>query len=172
MIIWFLTIKLRQMDAARPGGSRIETVRIQLNDGFIDPNTNQPYPDVIDRSQTGFDPGSGFNPDGTFTEGGVINYNQDANGLGAEMGVFMAPTFPDKPIPGIPGTTLSTDNIAMQARTVLELKAGLYRLAVNSDDGFGVTAGPLPEDVFALRAGAFDTDRGQGTTPFAVAVLE
>src|SRR5207245_2294540 len=97
------TIKLRQMDVARPGGNQIATVRTQLNDGFLDPATGQPYPDLIDRSQTGFEPGSGFNPDGTFTEARVINYNQDANGVGAEMGVFVAPNFPDKPIPGIPG---------------------------------------------------------------------
>jgi hypothetical protein len=165
------TIKLRQMEVARPGGNLIQTVRTQLSDGFIDPNTSQPYPDLVDRSQTGFQPpGSGFQLDGTFTELGIINYNQDANGVGAEMGAFVAPDFPDKPIPGIPGTSSSTDNIAMQARTVLELKAGLYRFAVNSDDGFGVTVGSNPQDAFALRAGAFDADRGQATTEFSIVV--
>lgn len=166
------TIKLRQMDVARPGGSTLATVRDQLNDKLIDPGTGQPFPDLIDRSQTGFEPGSGFKPDGTFTETGVINYNQDALGVGAEMGVFVGPAVPDKPIPGIPGTSAITDYIALQARTVLDLKAGVYRFGVNSDDGFGVTAGPNPQDAFALLAGAFNADRGQGTTEFSVAVAE
>lgn len=166
------TIKLRQLEGTRPGGNNLTTVRAQLSDALIDPASNQPFADLIDRSQSGFDPGSGFKPDGTFTEVGVINYNQDANGVGNEAGVFVAPNFADKPIPGIPGTSGSTDQIALQARTVLDLKAGVYRFAVNSDDGFGVTAGSNPADAFALQAGAFNADRGQGTTEFSVAVAE
>src|SRR5439155_15482180 len=149
------TTQLLKNDTGGPGGNKIENELIKVNDGFLDPNTTQPHTDLVDRSQTGFAPGSGFNPDGTFTEAGVINYNQVAPGA-AEFGVFRAPDYPDKPIPGIPGTTFSDDNIAMHARTVLELKAGLYRLGVNSDDGFGVTVAANPEDVFALRAGAFN----------------
>src|SRR5439155_8610071 len=169
------TLKLRQMGVARPGGGNVDSVRRQLNDEYIDPGTGMPYADLIDRSQTGFQPpGSGFNPDGTFTEAGFINYNQDANGVGAEAGVFVAPDFPDKPIPGIPGTTLDTDNIAMQARTYLELKAGLYRFGVNSDDGFRVTAESAPQDLLrsTLISGEFNADRGQATTFFYVFAQE
>ena len=68
------TLKLRQMSGARPGGSTINTVRAQLEDTLIDPSTGQPFTDSIDRTQTGFTPaGSKFNPDGSFTEAGVIN---------------------------------------------------------------------------------------------------
>lgn len=165
------TIKLRMMSVARPGGNSLATVRTQLNDGFVDPGTGQPYQDLIDRSQTGFPAGSRFNADGTFTEGGVINYSEVAPG-GAEFGDFRAPAFPDKAIPGIPGIDGSNDNIAMEARTVLELKAGVYRFAVNSDDGFGVTVVLNSQDAFAFQAGAFDADRAQARTEFTVAVAE
>ena len=162
------TLRLRQMAVARPGGGNVDSVRGQLNDEYIDPATGMPYDDLIDRTQTGFQPpGSGFNPDKTFTETGFINYNQDANGVGAEAGVFTADNgFADKPIPGIPGTTLDSDNIALQARTYLELKAGLHRFAVNSDDGFRVTAESVPQDILRTTsiAGEFNADRGQGTT--------
>jgi len=168
-------IKLRQMDVARPGGGNVDSVRRQLDDLYIDPSTSLPYADAIDRSQTGFQPpGSGFNPDGTFTEVGFINYSQDANGIGAEAGAFIAPNFPDKPIPGIPGTSLLTDNIAMQARTYLELNAGLYRFGVNSDDGFRVTAESVPQDLLrtTLISGEFNADRGQANTFSYVFVQE
>ncbi len=164
-------LKLRQSDTARPGGSTLTTVRQQLNDTLIDPSTGAPLVDVIDRSQTGFAGGSGFNANGTFTETGVINYNQDA-GTGADAGEFRDPTATDKPIPGVPGTSGSTDNIAMDARTVLDLKAGLYRFGVNSDDGFGVFVGSNPEDAFSVLAGAFNADRGAATTQFTVFVAE
>ena len=170
------TLKLRQMAAARPGGGFVDSVRRQLNDEYIDPATGLPYDDLIDRTQTGFQPpGSGFNPDKTFTEVGFINYNQDANGVGMEAGVFTANNgFADKPIPGIPGTTLDTDNIAMQARTYLELKAGAYRFGVNSDDGFRVTAESAPQDILRSTSisGEFNADRGQGTTFFYVVAQE
>lgn len=168
-------LKLRQMDVARPGGGNVDSVRLQLDDLYIDPGTGLPYTDVIDRSQTGFQPpGSGFNPDGTFTEVGFINYSQDANGVAAEAGAFVAPNFPDKPLPGIPGITASTDNMAMQARTYLELKAGLYRLGVNSDDGFRVSAESVPQDILrtTLISGEVNADRGQATTLSYIFVQE
>src|SRR6185369_16428686 len=104
----------------------------------------------IDRTQAGIEPGSGFNADGTFTDVGAINYNQAA-ALGTSVGNFTdANGYADKPIPGIPGLSATDDNVAMQAVTYLDLKVGVYQLAVRSDDGFRVSCGPGPQDAFSL----------------------
>src|SRR5688572_29942727 len=58
----------------------------------------------------------------------VINLNQAEGGAG---------NFPeDGLMPGIPGTGTSTDNIAAEILTWLELPAGEISVGVNSDDGF------------------------------------
>jgi hypothetical protein len=168
-------LKLRQMEVARPGANNLPAPLIQLNDGFIDPLTGQPYVDQIDRTQAGGEPGSIFNADGSFSEVGAINYNEEALGLAAEQGVFRAPDFPDKPIPGaIQNATAANDianNIAMLAVTILDLKSGVYRFAVNSDDGFLFTL-DNPFDAFANRLSVVDGGRGQASTFFDFLVNE
>lgn len=89
----------------------------------------------------------------------VINLNQDTT----ERGNFV----PDEIMPGIPGTTLSTDNIAAEVLTWLELPVGEIIMGVNSDDGFRVTiGGASPKDPFATRVGEFDAGRGAADTIF------
>ena len=66
----------------------------------------------------------------------VINLGQD----GTDIGAFN----PTALIPGIPGsgTINNTDNIVGEFITYVEFPAaGFYRMGVNSDDGFRVTAG-------------------------------
>lgn len=97
---------------------------------------------------------------------GVINFNQDAPG---DAGAFNATTgSEDAIIPGIPGLETSTDGIAAEILTYIELPAGLTTMIFNSDDGFRTTAG-LVEDVFLGQlAGQFVGGRGASDTVFSV----
>jgi hypothetical protein len=88
---------------------------------------------------------------GIFPISSVINWNQDAAGIGAEAGNFTAdstPAFPDSAIPGIPGIgkeSSATDNVAGEIVTYVEFPtAGIYTMGVTSDDGFTVEAGDQP----------------------------
>src|SRR2546430_14963881 len=60
--------------------------------------------------------------------------------------------WPDEQTPGVPGPDLSQDYYVLLASTILDLKAGLYRMGVNSDDGFVVTSDD-PRDVFTAQSG-------------------
>ena len=91
-----------------------------------------------------------------------INFNEAAGGT--DQGVFRSPTWPDEQTPGVPGPDLSQDYYVLLASTILDLKAGLYRMGVNSDDGFVVTS-DNPRDVFTAQFGTAG-DRGQATTLF------
>src|SRR5438552_12051007 len=106
----------------------------QLRSFLIDWMTGAPYVNHV----------VGGTPLGSFVDADVINWNQEV-GIGgiAEFGNFRStstPPFPDEAIPGIPGDEGSTDNIAAELVTYLDLPAGLIRLGVNSDDGFRVTS--------------------------------
>jgi hypothetical protein len=96
-----------------------------------------------------------------------VNFEQDL----AEAGNFKtsaeAPqNVDDLGIPGIPGTTSSTDNIAAEALTFLEIPApGVYTMVVNSDDGFQVSAGTTNTPV-QLVLGKFDGGRGATDSQF------
>ena len=57
---------------------------------------------------------------------------------------------------GIPGTTLSTDSYVAEMQTYLNLKGGVYRFGVNSDDGFKVSVARSPGDVNGLVLGSFN----------------
>ena len=77
----------------------------------------------------------------------IINWNRDAEGLGAEQGNFIAPAHPDQLIPGMPGigggnmSELGFGDIAAEIITYVEFPAsGYYRMGINSDDGFRMQA--------------------------------
>lgn len=157
-------VRMHQIEVARPGGNNLPAPLLQLANQLIDSATSQPYPNVID---TSLEPGKWTGS--TFTEADVINYNQDArDNPAAGAGNFR----PDLPIPGIPGTGGSTDNIAMEATTFLELPAGVYRMGVNSDDGFVVGTALNPKDILPLRLGLFDGGRGSADSLFNFVVEE
>jgi hypothetical protein len=168
-------ILLHQIEVGRPNlwgtgdGNNLPAPLYQLHDMYLDPATGSPRENLIDSFFFGeFEKWTGP----IFAEDGVINYNQDSrDNTEAGTGVFT----PDKPIPGIPGFTLSTDNIAMRAATVLELKRGIYRMAVNSDDGFVVAAGANSRDILNVyegRLGIFNGGRGAATTAFNCVIEE
>ena len=111
-------------------------------------------------------PGANENLPLFFEVPGVINMNQDAPG---EIGNFnFSNGFEDQIIPGIPGIEFSTDGIAAEILTFIELPAGLTTMIFNSDDGFITTAGNL-EDIFDRQvAGLFGAGRGAADTVFQV----
>jgi hypothetical protein len=101
-----------------------------------------------------------------FAISGVINENQNDGG---ESGNFT----PDFAMPGIPGTTGSTDNIAVEVLTWLDLPVGTITMGVNSDDGFRVTIGGAnPTDQFGTVVGFYDAGRGAADTIFSFQITK
>jgi hypothetical protein len=66
----------------------------------------------------------------------------------------------------------AVDEIAVLAYTYLDLAAGTYRMVVNSDDGFRVSAGATAEDASGLTLGVFDGGRGASDSAFEFVVTE
>ena len=127
----------------------------QLAGTLVDTNTSLPY---VNEALPGPGPG------GTYVDPDVINWNQDAGT--AEIGDFVAPTHPDEPIPGIPGSGGHNDNIAAEIFAYVPLKAGLNRMGVNSDDGFRLTIS-TNANTNAPIVGVFDARRGSADTLFS-----
>jgi len=78
----------------------------------------------------------------------------------------------DDVMPGIPGSTGSTDGIAADIITYVQLPAGKTTLIVNSDDGFRTTAGQINDVFKAQLAGEFVGGRGASDTVFTVYTTE
>jgi hypothetical protein len=103
----------------------------------------------------------------------TVNFEQNATDVSsAEAFSSLNPVdgpIPNDAIPGIwPGEY--NDHIVTEVVTYLRLNAGLYRMAVASDDGFTVRcqqAGPR-----ALQLGSFDGGRGYAETRFEFLVQE
>jgi hypothetical protein len=95
----------------------------------------------------------------------VLNYNIPANNNGRVQ--------PDNLFPGIPGRTGSTENMAMEALTYLDLQPGVYSFSVNSDDGFRVSpATSVLDPRNSITLGEFSGGRGSSDTIFRFRVLE
>jgi hypothetical protein len=145
--------RIHQMPVPRyPDEGSLIAIERQLADGFIDPNTGLPYANNAGVS--------------TFTDE-VINWNQ-AKPNGNDIGIFRADAvppadWPDEAIPGTDSTASDPDHIAVEFLTILDLPVGSYQLGVNHDDGFKLTAGAEPRDVF--NATLLSTDRGALDTP-------
>ena len=91
----------------------------------------------------------------------AINLDQDAGSAGGFAD--------DVAIPGIPGSTDSTDNIAAEFVTFVNLDRGVHRFGVNSDDGFKVSVGSNPRDTFAM---VLASNGGVSDTSFDFAIEE
>jgi hypothetical protein len=151
--------RMHQIGVPRAPGDRnsIANAEKQFVNGFIDPATNDPYPNLA------ADPGT---PDGAYAIPTVINWNQDAPADAGNFGAASTPAREDAPFPGIDIFT-NSDDIVSEMLTFLELKAGVvYRMGVNSDDGFKVTVGKNPRDVFSMILGSFNTGRAATDTTF------
>ena len=125
--------------------------------GFIDPATSLPYENLADLTAA---------TDGVFVDENVINWNQDAPTAIGNFSANSTPPMEDEPVPGIPGTTLSTDSYVAEMQTYLNLKGGVYRFGVNSDDGFKVSVARSPGDVNGLVLGSFNGGRGSADSIF------
>jgi hypothetical protein len=117
-------------------------------------------------------PASIFSGSGPFQ---LINFNQDDMG---NAGAFRLDTgYPDVGLQtaGLMSTN-HTDQISMEIVTCLEFaQAGVVNMGVNSDDGFRVTAGLMPQDN-TLELGVFEGGRGATTadpqSPFSFLVTQ
>lgn len=107
--------------------------------------------------------GTGDNALLQFVVSTIINFNQDLVSIG---------NIPDDAgIPGIPGITGSTDGIAAEALTWLDIPEGTHTLIVNSDDGFRLTmGGASPKDALATFVGEFNGGRGAADTVMSIRV--
>jgi hypothetical protein len=99
-------------------------------------------------------PGTGPDLPLTFQIPTVINLDIDGVPRGSMAG--------DRMVPGLPGLTGRTDNVAASVGAWLGLEAGVpYTVVVNSDDGFRfLLGGTTPEDQFGRQIGRFDGPRG------------
>lgn len=116
---------------------------------------------------------------GPFNIDGIINLNRDAVGLGAEIGDFQSPDYPDAPIPGVdglwqtdPALTQGFDNVAAEITGVLDLTKGVYTFGVNSDDGFRVTFGASQFDVLNTTYGLYEGGKGASDVLFTVVAFD
>ena len=120
--------------------------------------------DLAELVLSGMHPQQGANIAGMpcFVENNVINYNWELNNLGQLI--------PDLPIPGVRISPLfNSDNFVFEALTYLDLKAGIYRLGVNSDDGFRVTPATSQADPHnGTVLGQFNGGRGSSDTWFEI----
>lgn len=141
----------------------------QLGGNLIDAGTGEPYENYA----AYYTPGVAINTPGapdplwepiSFEIDSVINVNQDP--ANERNGNFQ----PDDQMPGIPGTTGSTDGIAAEVLTYAEIPApGVYTLIVNSDDGFRTIIAPRnPRDATGLTVGVFNAGRGAADTAMVV----
>ena len=141
--------RTHQLEAGRPGGTALAAAELQLS-GSSGASVHDTTGEV----------GGLFKID-------FVNFDQAS----AEAGNFKASgagelSVNDEAIPGIPGSTGSTDNIAGEALTFVEIPAaGLYTMVVNSDDGFQVSVGTT-NNVKSQVLGQFDGGRGSADTRF------
>lgn len=149
--------------------------RVHQNSAFQANNSTRPLeqlagtlgPNEADRTAQGVAIGAGTagannNLPIQFEIESTINMSPDAGAYGS---------FPtDDPMPGLPGTSGSSDGIAGEAITYVELAAGKHTMAVQSDDGFRTTAGNVA-DVFRAQL-ASDSAGAVANTVFSVYVQE
>lgn len=146
----------------------------QLANGFIDPATGQPFPNLANLKGPIDDPGNPGTPipgtetapvadsEGYFIDPDVINWAEN------DAGTSNQGDFPnDETTPGITvnydpvtGVAVPRDSYVFSIETILELKAGIYRLGINSDDGCRLTFGKGPGDVTGTQVFVANADRG------------
>lgn len=133
-----------------PGdGNMMPRPEAQLAEAIMNPSTDAPYPNLAAADGDG---------DYTFDIQGGINFNGSGGGSG------VVPD--DLGNPGLPGTGTSQgglDNYVAEYTGYLNLKAGSYLFAVNSDDGFVVSSSPNPRDTLGTQLGFYNGGRGNSS---------
>jgi hypothetical protein len=125
-------------------------------------------PNLADPNQQGpaSDPGTPATPGNEPVVFKIPTFINVARGAGTSFGNFT----PDEQMPGIPGTSTSTDGIAVQIDTFIQLPKGFISMGVASDDGFQTLAGYLNDTPLVL--GSYDGGRSAAETLFQFAVQE
>jgi hypothetical protein len=121
-------------------------------DNLADPNTQGAASKVAD-------PANPSNAPLHFEIPAVINLNKDP---GTGVGLFPA----DGVMPGVPATDGSSDGLAVEILTYIQLPAGLTIMGVASDDGFRTSAGTPPGAFGVVRVGEYDGGRGVAESTF------
>lgn len=128
-----------------PGDANsVANAETELAGGFIDPATGEPYENIAVADPVAV---------------GVVNASDSVAGTAAEAGWFNATNTPEYADQEMPQSTFG-DQYAVQFVAYAELKPGAYRMYVNSDDGFRLTAGLNGPDVAGTLLGQFDGGRG------------
>jgi hypothetical protein len=135
----------------------------RLKDGTGEPLPNYADPAVWGPASADGSPAAPGAGTMTFKIPTYVNVSQTES---TSFGNFV----PDEQMPGIPGVTGSTDGIAVEITTFIELPRGFITMGVNSDDGFQTTAGFLKDAPLVL--GGLNGGRGAGDTLFRFAVEE
>ncbi len=149
-------------------GNQWSSAEKQIRGDYIDPDTEEVYVNEAD-----WDSSDAWSYMPAWVE--VVNQNQDAP---AGKGNFQfndkgdSSDREDEPIPGIPGWGDSTDGIASEYVTMLELSKGAYKLGVNSDDGFNASFVVSYLDAFQQNVGQLNGTRVPSDTTFEIYVLE
>ena len=133
------------------------TVRVYQTDAGLNPSADNAEKTLAGLYGPNIADLSGANADGTFHLD-VINNDINGNDQGDIPG--------DTAFPGIPGTTGSQNNIAMEVIGFLDLKPGAYTLGSVSDDSIKVTIGAEPRDITSLTL--YDIAIGKATGSFIV----
>ncbi len=93
-------------------------------------------------------PGSGTSLPIAFEIPRFINLNAAEGGTSGEFN-------PDEGMPGLPGLSASSEGLAAEVLTYIELPAGQHTLVVNGDDGFRATVGNTRDSFLAQVAGQY-----------------
>lgn len=149
-----------QGNGNRNTGNNMPGPEMQLADGFVDPGTGLPYPNLLDKTAA--------NPDGTFSVAEVLNFNHNtaagSGGAPSNAGIFNG----DTATPGLPGTGSSNqglDNSVHEFITYIDLKAGAHIFGVNVDDGWMASSSPNARDTLGTLLGFRNAPGGQNGNP-------
>ena len=131
------------------GDNTTAATETQLQDGFIDPGTGQPYANNM--------------PGGATPELLTVpfNFTMTPDYAGYFSGTNPPPegTYWDNPMPLGIGSGLIYDSFSMQFYGYADLKVGAYTMIVNSDDGFKLSFGPNALDVIGTKVGEYNGGR-------------
>lgn len=160
----------RSLDANQGNGGRMAgqggdanqmpRPEMQLNNGYINRATGQPYPNLAQ---------PGLNPDGTTDFTDPLNLNALTGNAGSFAGNIAPPyDVPDSPVPGLPGQGTSQgglDNFVADITAYLNLRVGVYMVSVNSDDGFVLRSAPNVKDTLGTLVGMWNVGGGSANPP-------
>jgi len=140
----------------------------QLAGGILNPDTSQPYPNLMHPSTYTVDTVNWVS-----VRKGSVMYPYDIDDSpvdGPDHFNTLLPlsgSIPNDPIPGT--ENLEADevkNLVAEVTCYLYLQPGYYRMGVNSDDGFRVSVAPGQPNVLGLTLGEFNGSRAAADTTF------